>query len=64
MKELHFSCFLIFVTPFLWQLSAVQNPTFDVVSVKRNVGNGAMDVRPRRSGDLVMMHDTDGPVPA
>lgn len=34
-------------------------PIFEVASVKRNISNGPSDVRgPRRSGDLVVMHNT------
>src|SRR5258706_10329112 len=35
-----------------------QRLTFEVASVKANTSDGPMDVVPRRSGDLVMMHNT------
>src|SRR5262249_16458518 len=35
-----------------------QSVTFEVASVKRNVTNGPVDFRPRRSGDLVVRHNT------
>jgi uncharacterized protein (TIGR03435 family) len=34
-----------------------QRPQFEVASVKLNVHNGPVDVIPRRSGDLIMMHN-------
>jgi uncharacterized protein (TIGR03435 family) len=38
--------------------AAAQRPEFEVASVKHNTTNGQTDVRPRRSGDLVTMHNT------
>lgn len=37
---------------------APASAVFEVASVKRNTTNGSIDVVPRRSGDLVMMHNT------
>ena len=39
-------------------LAGAQRLEFEVVSVKRNTANGRTDFTPRRSGDLVMMHNT------
>ncbi|HVW08029.1 MAG TPA: M56 family metallopeptidase [Bryobacteraceae bacterium] len=38
-------------------IAFAQRPEFEVASVKRNVNNGQMDVTPRRSGDLIIMHN-------
>jgi uncharacterized protein (TIGR03435 family) len=39
--------------------SLISKPTFEVASVKQNTVNGPSDMRgPRRSGDLVVMHNT------
>ncbi|MEI9974293.1 MAG: TIGR03435 family protein [Ignavibacteriota bacterium] len=35
-----------------------QRPEFDVASVKVNTTDGDMDLKPHRSGDLVIMHNT------
>jgi uncharacterized protein (TIGR03435 family) len=39
-------------------MAFAQRPQFEVVSLKRNIASGNMDVQPRRSGDLVIMHNT------
>jgi uncharacterized protein (TIGR03435 family) len=38
-------------------IAFAQKPEFEVASVKRNTNNGPMDVKPRRSGDLITMHN-------
>ena len=35
-----------------------QRPEFEVASIKENVNNGPSDFVPRRSGDLIVMHNT------
>src|SRR5580698_3265396 len=37
---------------------AQSNPVFSVASVKRNTTNGQSDFTPRRSGNRVIMHNT------
>lgn len=39
-------------------IAFAQRLQFEVVSLKRNTVNGGIDGRPRRSGDLVIMHNT------
>lgn len=39
-------------------IAFAQQLQFEVVSLKRNTANGQIDGHPRRSGDLVMMHNT------
>jgi uncharacterized protein (TIGR03435 family) len=39
-------------------IAFAQRPEFEVASVKVNTTNGPMDAVPRRSGDLIMMHNT------
>jgi hypothetical protein len=51
---------VIAIAPLLLRAQTLpaQKPAFDVASIKRNTTNGPTDFRPRRSGDLVMMHNT------
>jgi uncharacterized protein (TIGR03435 family) len=41
----------------LCRISLAQRPAFEVASLKRNTASTDMDVVPRRSGDLVTMHN-------
>jgi uncharacterized protein (TIGR03435 family) len=40
------------------QASPQQKPSFEVASIKENTTNGPSDFVPRRSGDLIIMHNT------
>jgi uncharacterized protein (TIGR03435 family) len=50
---------VFFVGPLIGHsIVLAQRLEFEVASVKRNTTNAPVDVRPRRSGDLVIMHNT------
>jgi hypothetical protein len=49
---------VVMSSPVLFGQPASARPVSEVASVKLNTTNGSVDVVPRRSGDLVMMHNT------
>jgi uncharacterized protein (TIGR03435 family) len=52
------SCPGVLITLVAFGQNPAPRPAFEVASIKRNTNDGPTDAAPRRSGDLVMMHNT------